>query len=223
VVTWTLIFIYSSFYPVNCTFHINILSSTEVVFVLSREPHISPVTGVEKQFKLTWQPFPLSSHTQPNTVTNTFIMKSGYTIVGELTTMGPDGQIYQWGESDSNCTVDACPIEWSVYGYRPSLADSAAMIALYTICMIAQVIFGWRYKTWGYMSAMLLGCISEIMGYIGRIMMWQDPWGDTGFIMQICESESFFIPVFRCSHQLGLITFAPVFFSAAVYVLLSQM
>jgi len=55
------------------------------------------------------------------------------------------------------------------------------------------------------MAAMLLGCIDEILGYVGRILLWQNPWNHAGFIMQIV-----------------LITIGPVFFSAAIYVLLYQ-
>lgn len=72
------------------------------------------------------------------------------------------------------------------------------------------------------MIAMLLGCISEIMGYAGRIMYSQNPWGNTGFIMQIGKVSC------RHSFQTTLIlvvtiTFAPVFFAGAIYVLISKM
>lgn len=48
---------------------------------------------------------------------------------------------------------------------------------------------------------MVLGCIDEILGYVGRILYWQNPWAKGGFIMQIV-----------------LITIGPVFFSAVIYV-----
>jgi hypothetical protein len=35
------------------------------------------------------------------------------------------------------------------------------------------------------MIAMLLGCVDEIIGYAGRIMYYNNPWGDAGFIIQI--------------------------------------
>ncbi|KAK5452019.1 hypothetical protein LTS15_007742 [Exophiala xenobiotica] len=119
--------------------------------------------------------------------------------------ISPNGTVYIAGGQDNNCTISVCPVELSVYGYRPSLGLSSALIALYAICCISQVTFGWRYKTWGFMSAMLLGCVDEIIGYVGRIMMYQNPFEHTGFIMQIV-----------------LITIGPVFFSAAIYVMLYQ-
>ncbi|KEF56751.1 uncharacterized protein A1O9_06941 [Exophiala aquamarina CBS 119918] len=117
----------------------------------------------------------------------------------------PGGQIYYYTGDLTNCTISACPIETTVYGYRPSIAASSVLIALYTVCLLVQFVYGWRYKAWWFAVSMILGCICEVLGYAGRIMMWQNPWGRPGFIMQIV-----------------LITVAPVFFSAAVYVLLAQ-
>ncbi|KAF2717529.1 RTA1-domain-containing protein [Polychaeton citri CBS 116435] len=117
----------------------------------------------------------------------------------------PSGQVYVFGGDGANCTISACPVELSVYGYRASLPFSIVVIVLYALCALFQVYFGWRYKTWGFMTAMLLGCATEILGYIGRILMWNNPWNQTGFIMQIV-----------------LITIGPVFFSAAIYVMIYQ-
>ncbi|KAJ9617560.1 hypothetical protein H2204_013691 [Knufia peltigerae] len=126
--------------------------------------------------------------------------------------MSSDGPIYVFngttyigGGSDANCTISVCPVELSIYGYRASLPLSVALIALYGVCCIVQIGLGWRYKTWGFMTAMLLGCIDEILGYVGRIMMYKNPWNHDAFIMQIV-----------------LITIGPVFFSAAIYVILYQ-
>lgn len=118
----------------------------------------------------------------------------------------PDSTFYYAGGDFSNCTVSVCPAELSVYGYRPSLAASGTLIALYSLCMIVQIILGFRYKTWWFMACMVLGCVDEIIGYVGRILYWQNPWGQAGFLIQII-----------------LITIGPVFFAGAIYVLLSQM
>lgn len=111
-------------------------------------------------------------------------------IDGNLWILYPDGRSYTTGGNDfpSNCTVSACPVETSVYGYRPTLPGSATLIALYGLCALIQVVQGWRYKSWGFMVAMLLGCVGEILGYTGRILMWQNPWGQEGFLMQIGKS-----------------------------------
>lgn len=108
-------------------------------------------------------------------------------IGGLVFVLYPDGAAYTMGGGsvEANCTVSVCPVALSVYGYRPSLPGSISLIALYSICALIQIIMGWRYKTWGFMAAMLLGCIDEIMGYVGRVLYYQNPWGQAGFLMQI--------------------------------------
>jgi len=118
----------------------------------------------------------------------------------------PNGTFYYAGGDNSNCTVSVCPVELSVYGYRPSLAASGTLISLYALCMGVQIMLGFHYRTWWFMTCMVLGCIDEIIGYVGRILYWQNPWGQAGFLIQII-----------------LITIGPVFFAGAIYVLLSQM
>lgn len=136
-----------------------------------------------------------------------------------------DGRVYAaGGGSDANCTVSVCPVELSVYGYRPTLPGSAALIALFGICAVIQLALGWRYKTWGFMAAMLLGCVDEILGYGGRIMYYQNPWDQTGFIMQIGKLK-FPLRYFHISLTLlsVLITIGPVFFCAGIYFMIYKM
>ena len=101
-----------------------------------------------------------------------------------------NGQAYAAGGDFANCTLSVCPVEASVYGYRASLPLSATLIALYALCMVAQIVLGYMYKSWGFMAAMVLGCLTEILGYVGRMMMWNNPWEDSGFIMQIGENST---------------------------------
>ncbi|OQN98825.1 hypothetical protein B0A48_15171 [Cryoendolithus antarcticus] len=102
-----------------------------------------------------------------------------------------------WGE----CTIATCSVERSIFQYRPSLVANSLFIALFGISMIIHIYQGirWRQRTFAILMAM--GCISEMIGYGGRIMMYNDPWSFTAFIMQIVT-----------------ITFAPVFFTAAIYI-----
>ncbi|RMZ85726.1 hypothetical protein DV737_g430, partial [Chaetothyriales sp. CBS 132003] len=114
-----------------------------------------------------------------------------------------NGSVYFATGDNTNCTIAVCPVWASVYGYRPSLPFSSLLIALYALCMAIQVGLGVYYKTWSFMAAVLVGCIVEILGYAARILMYNNPWGDAGFIMQIV-----------------LITIGPVFFAAAIYVMI---
>jgi hypothetical protein len=106
---------------------------------------------------------------------------------------------------DANCTLAICPIEWSVYQYRPSIPASAVFLALFSIAMIVHTYLGIRWKQYFFMSFMLLGCLVEIVGYIGRILLHKNPFDFIGFIIQIC-----------------FITTGPVFYTAAIYVTLSK-
>lgn len=107
--------------------------------------------------------------------------------------------------SDANCTLDICPVEWSVFQYQPSIAANATFIAVFGTLMIVHLILGAWYRTWGYMACMAAGCILQIIGYAGRIMLHDNPFDFGPFLIQII-----------------CITIAPVFYCAAIYVLLSK-
>ena len=114
------------------------------------------------------------------------------------------GQFISFGP-DSNCTLELCPIEWTVYQYRPSLAANITFIVLFFLAMLAHIYLGIRWRCYGFMTFMVFGCVWAMVGYAGRVMLWEDPWSFTGFLMQII-----------CT------TGAPVFFTAAIYVTLSR-
>ncbi|KAJ4141555.1 Envelope glycoprotein gp160 [Fusarium equiseti] len=106
---------------------------------------------------------------------------------------------------DSPCNLDTCPIDYSLYGYRPSLAANIVFVALFSLIGFVHVYLGIRWKSWGFMTGMLLGCISEVIGYVGRIMMYYNPFSFNAFMIQIV-----------------CLTIAPVFYTASIYVTLSK-
>ncbi|KAG9856601.1 RTA1-domain-containing protein, partial [Aureobasidium melanogenum] len=81
--------------------------------------------------------------------------------------------------------------------------SNSLFIALFGISGIIHIIQGIWYKQRTFAILMVLGCICEMIGYGGRIIMYDDPWSFNGFIMQIV-----------------CITIAPVFMTAAIYVTL---
>ncbi|TFA97688.1 Sphingoid long-chain base transporter RSB1 [Trichoderma ghanense] len=107
--------------------------------------------------------------------------------------------------SDSTCNLHNCPVEWSIYGYRPSLAANVTFAVLFGLAGVAHLYLGFRWRTWGFTIPVLIGCITEIIGYVGRIMLWDNPFSFNGFIIQIVT-----------------LTIAPVFYTASIYVTLSQ-
>lgn len=111
---------------------------------------------------------------------------------------------------NANCVLDQsspyyCPVTDSVYEYRPSLGANITFMILFSIAMAIQIYQGLRWRTWWFLGAMILGCICEILGYAGRVMLWQDPFSFAGFMLQII-----------------MITLGPAFFSAAIYFTLSR-
>jgi len=82
-----------------------------------------------------------------------------------------------------------CSIHDSVYGYRPSLGANITFAVLFSVAMIIHTILGIRWKTWWYMWCMILGCTHEIVGYIGRVLLYNNPWNFVAFILQISNSS----------------------------------
>ncbi|KAK7188444.1 hypothetical protein DPSP01_004638 [Paraphaeosphaeria sporulosa] len=106
----------------------------------------------------------------------------------------------------ANCTLALCPVEWSVFTYQPSIAANSALLAIFGVLLLVHAAQGIKYRAWGYMGCMVAGCVLQIIGYGGRIMLHGNPFDFNAFLMQII-----------------CITVAPVFYCAAVYVLLAQM
>lgn len=105
----------------------------------------------------------------------------------------------------ANCTLALCPVEWSVYQYRPNLAANVVFLILFALAMLIHIYLGIRWKSWFFMSFMIMGCMVEIIGYVGRIIMHDNPFSFPGFMIQIV-----------------FITTGPVFYTAAIYVTLSK-
>jgi hypothetical protein len=89
----------------------------------------------------------------------------------------------------SNCTLDLCPVEWSVFQYRPSIAANATFVAIFGLLLAVGIFQGIRYRTWGNMACIAAGNILQIIGYIGRILLHKNPFGFNEFLIQISESK----------------------------------
>lgn len=98
-----------------------------------------------------------------------------------------------------------CPVEGTLYGYAPNIGANAFFTGFFAICMIWHIILGIRYKTWTYMIALVFGCLGEAVGYAGRVLLWNNPYDDLGFQIQIC-----------------CLIIAPAFISAGIYLTLKH-
>ncbi|QIW96725.1 hypothetical protein AMS68_002243 [Peltaster fructicola] len=100
--------------------------------------------------------------------------------------------------STPGCTKDTCPPSASIYGYRASLPASIIFLVIFAISGILHLAIARR--TWFFACVMAIGCAFEVLGYIAKLLLWNDPFSDVGFkISVVC------------------LTLAPAFFSAAIY------
>lgn len=103
------------------------------------------------------------------------------------------------------CTKGTCPVSQSVYGYQPNLGATVFFLVLFTFSGVAYTWQGIKTKTWFFTVAMMMGCLSEVMGYVAKLLLWNDPFSDTGFKMSVV-----------------LLTFAPAFYAAGIYYTLKH-
>ena len=88
---------------------------------------------------------------------------------------------------NSNCTLASCPVKTSVYEYRPSLGGNLTFLFLFAIGLLLHTVLAYKWRTFAFGFAMAGGCVNEIVGYVGRILLWQNPFSFPGFLMQISE------------------------------------
>ncbi|PMD45076.1 RTA1-domain-containing protein [Hyaloscypha variabilis F] len=103
------------------------------------------------------------------------------------------------------CTVKTCDLSLASFLYIPSLPGNAIYTAIFALYIAAQLFLGIKYKTWGYMTAMVLGLALEVFGYVARIMLHNDPFNNNDFLMYLVA-----------------LTIAPALLSASIYLCLSR-
>lgn len=84
-----------------------------------------------------------------------------------------------------HCTLSTCPLSQSYWGYRPSLPANSLFLAIFSLSLtlfIAQGILSRRFL--GFSIAMTAGCLLEVLGYIGRIMSYYNPF------KEVCVTQS---------------------------------
>ncbi|KAF7553135.1 hypothetical protein G7Z17_g3864 [Cylindrodendrum hubeiense] len=96
-----------------------------------------------------------------------------------------------------------CPIEYTVYGYRPNLFVNGFFAIFFGICIGVHIWLGIRFRTKGYTIALTIGCLALVLGYLGRIGIYLQPFNAIPFQVQVC-----------------CLIIAPAFNSAAIYLML---
>lgn len=78
-----------------------------------------------------------------------------------------------------------CPVEATTYGYYPVLGPNAALLAVFGIICIAQIVFALVTRIYSYSLAIAAGALLESLGYVGRMLMRGNPWGKSGLQLNI--------------------------------------
>ncbi|KAK6433954.1 Mitochondrial import inner membrane translocase subunit Tim17-A [Oleoguttula sp. CCFEE 5521] len=104
-----------------------------------------------------------------------------------------------WRDS---CTKATCDLKYSYWGYLPSIAANSVFAALFGISLLGFLVQAaiCRKRFWGFSFAMSAGSFLEVLGYIGRIVSFSNPFNENGFLIQIV-----------------CLTIAPAFYAAAIY------
>lgn len=105
------------------------------------------------------------------------------------------------------CNLTTCDLTLASFDYRPSLGGNALYAAVFGVYLVLNIYLGLRHKTWGYMVAMFFGLVGEIIGYISRILLYQNPFDPSG--------NNFLI-------YIVCLTISPAFISAAIYLCLGR-
>ncbi|KAF4233516.1 hypothetical protein CNMCM8980_010235 [Aspergillus fumigatiaffinis] len=103
------------------------------------------------------------------------------------------------------CTLDICPITEAYVYYVPSLAGNAFYLALFVVLLAAQAVLVVRYRTWGYFAGLFGGLVLEIIGYLGRIQLHNNPFRFDPYL-----------------EYLICLTIGPAFLSASIYICLGR-
>lgn len=98
-----------------------------------------------------------------------------------------------------------CPVEATTYGYYPDFAGNVFYVVFFGVLGLFQVGFGVYFRTWTFMTALGVGTFMEMAGYIGRVLMNDNPWNQSGFKLQIV-----------------CLVLAPTFVAAGVYLTLKH-
>ncbi|KAH9211880.1 RTA1 like protein-domain-containing protein [Leptodontidium sp. 2 PMI_412] len=108
-------------------------------------------------------------------------------------------------QTTKDCTVDTCPVSASVYGYYPNKPVTLILIVLFGISMILHIYQAIKSRSWTFLVALGVGCFGESVGYVGRLLLRNDPW-----------SRAYL------GIQLVCLTVSPAFIAGGIYLTLKH-
>lgn len=98
-----------------------------------------------------------------------------------------------------------CPVEATTYGYFPNFGGNVFFAVWFGLLGVLQLGIGVYYRSWTMMVALAVGGLMELAGYIGRVLMSNNPWNSDAFKLQIV-----------------CLVLAPTFIAAGIYLTLKH-
>ena len=116
------------------------------------------------------------------------------------TAFSPDGCKHA-----SCCNIDICPLSYAFIQHAPNLGGTIFYIVLFSAILVVQLGLVVKYRTWYFGTSMACGLILEVLGYVGRLMMRNNPFNFNAFLLNL-------IPL----------TIGPAFICAGIYICLGR-
>jgi len=86
------------------------------------------------------------------------------------------------------CTLSTCSVaKWGWIHYRPSIPGNSLFLAIFVLILSIQIYQGLHHRTYGVSLAICMGLCMEIIGYIGRILLYTDPFWKPWFLMYLID------------------------------------
>lgn len=86
-----------------------------------------------------------------------------------------------------DCTLQTCPLSDAYIQYQPHMAGNIFYLALFAIMLIGQIGTGIVFRSWSFMGPMVAGLILEVIGYLGRILLHDNPFSFNAFLTWVTE------------------------------------
>ncbi|OLN87357.1 Sphingoid long-chain base transporter RSB1-like protein 8 [Colletotrichum chlorophyti] len=79
-----------------------------------------------------------------------------------------------------------CPVDMTVLSYYPNFGANIFFAIAFGLVVLVSGFLGTWKRTWSFMLFVTGGCVLETVGYVGRVMLHDNPWNKDAFQMQIC-------------------------------------
>lgn len=88
-------------------------------------------------------------------------------------------------ENNNYCTLETCCLAQSPFTYRASYGGNLFFAIIFGVFIVPQIGLGVYYKTWGFMVGMVFGLILEVLGYVSRILLHNNPFNGDAFLIYL--------------------------------------